>query len=152
MVSFCIETLRVKIHNFSQLTLKIGKISVFRRWWQNPFLFCHFREMMRHNQTGNITLKFWIPWQRERIAGQFLHWNFEGKNSHFFPNELRKLAKSMFFGDKTKCNPILSFYREMMRHNQTGNITTKFCNPSKRRWIAGQILCEYFEGKIHNFS
>ena len=60
------------------------------RHWQNPVLFCHFWEIRYHSQTGNTKAKFKISLRRGRIAGQFLHWNFEGKN----PNVLHLTAEN----------------------------------------------------------
>ena len=71
---------------------------MFGRRWQSPVLFCHFWEIKHHNQTGNTTAKFHISLQRERIASQFLHWIFVGKNSQFFALDRKKLSKSSFWG------------------------------------------------------
>ena len=86
---------------------KIGKISVYRRRWQNLILFCLFWEITHHSQTGNTRAKFHISLQRGRIAGQFLHWNFEKKYSQFFALDRQKLAKLARIGTADK---IQSFF------------------------------------------
>ena len=69
--------------------------------------FLPFWEIKYHGQTGNTTAKFCISLRRGRIAGQFLHWNFEDKNSQFFEIDPRKLAKSAFWAADYKIQSFL---------------------------------------------
>ena len=79
---------------------KIGKIGVFGHGLQHPVPFYHVWQKMRHGQIGNNTAKFWIPLWRGKIAGQFLHWNFEIGYSQFFVINNAQLARNVFFANK----------------------------------------------------
>ena len=117
---------------------RLAKNSIFYCWWQNTLIFGYFWEMTCHGLASNTTTAYFlIPSQRRSIAGQFLHWSFEGKNSQFFATDRQKLAKSVCLGTDDKSQPFLS----LGKWHATVNTTAKFRIPSKRRRIASQFLC-----------
>ena len=99
------------------------KIGVFGSWWQSLVLLCQFWKMTHHFQNCHKTAKCCIPLGGGRIVGQFLHWNFEVKNSLFLQNQ-------HFWAMLTKSNLFCHFW-EMMRHYQIGNTIVTFCKSSQ---------------------
>ena len=93
---------------------KISKIGAYRRRWQNLVLFCHFWKITHHSQTSNTTAKFHISLRRGRIAGQFLHWNFDDKYSQFFALDRRKSAKSARLGAADKIQSFLVTFGKLL--------------------------------------
>ena len=89
----------------------IMKHPVFGFVKSSPFY--HFWWMTRHSQTDNAPAKFHISLQRGRIAGQFLHLNFDLKNSHFFTLDRQKLAKSACLVAAVKIQSFLVTFRKL---------------------------------------
>ena len=102
-VSFCIETLIAKIQKKITMDRQIlAKLAFWGADGKNKSFF----SLLRNDALGltaNSTNKFCIPSRNGWMAIQFLHCNFQGKNTYFFAVYHRKLAKSAYHHRPPKC-------------------------------------------------